>query len=248
MHEIYSWITVSLLLSGTGMLLALKKALSSRKKLIDAVPFDKSVETPQGEVEARRYYSNVSLVMSALALTSFIYTVLISILILIFGIPNDAVMRVAIGALLAVSISSFFTNLGRYLIYEETILGMNEFGEGSKENFGRHMVFLTIFETTAIYGLLIGELGMVLSGMLGGTIEGLTVAEANTFLTAGIVVGISGLATILSARSFNRIEGPINKEDGLFVKKLKALVIPHSINLIGLAIAIVLIYQSLLTG
>ncbi len=252
MTEIYSWITVSLLLSGIGMILAFRKALRSRKKLLGSVPYDKKIETQQGEVEAKSYYSNISIVMASLSMTSFLYTILISILILIFGIPNAVLHRIAIGSLFAVSISSFFTNAGRYLVYDEAILGMNEFGEGSSENFGKHMVFLVIFETTSIYGLLIAQLGLVLSGIMAETTQvngfELAMSDANMFLIAGIIVGVSGIANILSARSFNRVEGPVNKREDLFVEKLKALVIPHAINILGLVAAVVLMLQSGLIG
>lgn len=248
MEEIYSWIMVSILLSGTGLWIAFSKALRVRKKLVESIPFDATIEIMDEDIEAKGYFSNVSLVMGSISFPPFIYTILISVLILIFGIPNEVINRIAIGGLLAIGISSMFTNIGRSMIYDETILGMNEFGEGSAENFGKHMVFLVVFEVSSIYGQLLAILGLVFSGMLGRSIVDLTMSQANIFLFGCIFLGLSASSNILSGWLFNRTEGPVNKGEDLFNKKIRSLVIPHLINIFGLFIAIYLMVQSGLIG
>ncbi len=248
MEEIYSWIAISILLSGTGLWIAFSKAMRVRKKLIESIPFDAKIDIMDEDIDAKRYFSNVSLVMGIISVPAFIYTILISILILIFGIPNEVINRIAIGGLLAVGISSMFTNLGRSMIYEETILGVNEFGEGSAENFGKHMVFLVVFEVSAIYGQLMAILGLVFSGIVEGPIDDLTMSQANMFLFGCVFLGLSASSTIISGWMFNRTEGPVNKGEELFSKKIRSLVIPHWINFAGLIGAVFLMVRSGLMG
>lgn len=245
MEEIYSWIAISLILSGTGTSFAFWKAMKARKRLVDSIGPEATIEIPEmGETDAKKYFSNVSLMMGILSFTAFTNTILVCILIFIFGIPTEVINNIVIGAVLAVGISSMFTNLGRTMIYDEAISGLNEFGEGSAENFGKHMVFLVLFEPSSIYGLLIAILGFVFSGLLNGSVADLTASQANMFLLGCALLGISASSNILSGRMFNRVDGPVNKSEELFSKKIRSLVIPHLINIIGLVTAIYLMIQA----
>ncbi|MFW6141251.1 MAG: hypothetical protein ACOC53_01675 [Candidatus Saliniplasma sp.] len=243
MEEIYSWIAISILLSGTGTSVAFWKAMKARKKLVDSIDPETTIELPEmGETDAKKYFSNVSLVMGTISFTAFVNTILICVLIFIFGIPNEVISRIAIGGILAVSVSSMFTNLGRSMIYDETISGL--YGEGSAENFGKHMIFLVLFEPSSMYGLLMAILGLIFSGMIEGPIVDLTMSQANLFLLGCVILGFSASSNILSGRMFNRVDGPVNQSEELFSKKIRSLVIPHLINIMGLVIAIYLMVQA----
>ncbi|MFO8108915.1 MAG: hypothetical protein R6U17_00085 [Thermoplasmata archaeon] len=103
---------IAISISGFGTYIAFEKALKVRRNLLDSLPFDSNLDIIKNEVGARKYFSNVSLVMGSI---TFIDTPLIGILIYIFGIPNDVINKAAIGCLPAVS--SMFFNLGRSMIF-----------------------------------------------------------------------------------------------------------------------------------
>lgn len=67
---------------------------------------------------------------------------------------------------------------------------------------------------------------------------------ADRYILGCIVLGLSASATLLSANMFKKVEGPVNKGEVIFQKKIINLVIPHTINLLGLTITVYLIAVS----
>ncbi|MFO7992034.1 MAG: hypothetical protein R6U61_07065 [Thermoplasmata archaeon] len=244
MEELYSWMMVALLLSGAGFYAAFMEGMRRRKELVEKVPEDATIEIMDEEVNARSSLSAKALIMSMMSFTPFLHTILLVVLIYVYHIEDPTASRVAVGALLAMGLSALFSNLGRYQLYEETILGMNEWNGGSTANFGKHVVFLSIMDPTSIYGLLVAVLGLLFSGMLGGNEVMIDMYAADRYILGCIVLGLSASATLLSANMFKKVEGPVNKGEVIFQKKIINLVIPHTINLLGLTITVYLIAVS----
>lgn len=248
MQELYSWMMVALLLSGTGFFAAFREGMRRRKELVEKVPEDATIEIMGEEVNARASLSAKALIMSIFSLNALFHTVLVIFFINQYYIEDPIAVKVAIGALLAVGLSSLFSNLGRYQLYEETILGMNEWNGGSVANFGKHIVFIAIMDPASVYGLLIAILGLLFSGMLGGNEILIDMYAAEKYLLGCIVLGLSASSTLLSANMFKKVEGPVNEREEIFQKKIINLVIPHTINILGLAVAIYLITVSGMMG
>lgn len=239
MQGIYPWMLVSIMLGAAGFFVAFSKAMRERKRLLSSLPRDTAESILEGEETLHEKLSRYTLVYSMLCFPAFMYTLLGAMLIYVFGVQTDAHVRAAIGALMALGLSSFFTNLGRSFIFREAMDGLNEREEGSTGDFGKYIVSLTMFETLAIFGLLVFELSLIYSGVM-GTGTDLTMEGADMYLTGGIVFGLSTLCSLLMARLFNKLDGPLNGDEQLFMKKILYLFIGHIPAMLGLVVAIYL--------
>ncbi|MFO7792976.1 MAG: hypothetical protein R6W73_08380 [Candidatus Saliniplasma sp.] len=247
MEEIYLWMLVSIALGGAGFFIAFTKAMKERKRVLDSLPSETTESILEGEETLREILSRFTLVYSMFPVPAFLYTILVSILVYTFGVQSDAQIRIAMGALIAVGLSSFFTNLGRSFIFEEAMNGVNERVDGSKKDFGKYIVFLNMFETLVIHGLLISILGLTLSGIMDGE-STLTMDAADMYFNGAVILGLSTSCSILMGWLFNKVEGPVNEDTQLFMKKLYYLFGAHLPALIGLSIAVYLMIDSGMVG
>ncbi len=247
MNEIYPWMLLSILLGGAGFLIAFSKAIKERKNVLDSLPSETTESILEGKETLRDVLSRYAMVYSMLAVPAFMYTILVSMLVYIFGVQSDAQVRVAMGALIAVGLSSFFANLGRTFIFREAMSGLNEREKGSKNDFGKYMIFLTIFETLAIFGLLISVQGLTLAGLTGLEVD-LGMHAADMYFYGAVILGLSTSCSILMVWLFNKVEGPLNEDNQLFMKKLYYLFAGHLPALIGLIVAIYLMIEGGMVG
>ena len=238
---------MSIALGGTGFFTAFTKAMRERKKLLNSLPKETTESILDGEKTLREELSGYTLVFAVLAAPAFIYTLLGSTLVAIFEIQTDAQARMVIGALLLLGISSFFTNVGRSGIYGEAMKGLNEKEGGSKGDFGRYTIFLVFFETLAIYGLLVFQLGLIFSGVMHGETS-ITMENANIYFTGAMILGLSSSCSILMVTLYKKLEEPLNEDVQLFGKKIIYLSLGHIPLVIGLVIAIYLMVSSGLVG
>lgn len=240
MTSISIWMAISIGLGMAGTAVATLTALRKRGEIMSALdPY----ETDTTQEDTDMTFSNTSLVYSILPLTGTTYCVLVSLLILMQEDLTDVQSKVALGSLLAVGLSAFFCNVGRAMFYKEALDGLDEKKEGSLENFGKYMVFLCLPETALIYGLLIGILGLTFSGILGGVPPEFGMDAADRFLQAGVIVGLSSIATIAMGYMFNNTP-KIYKDGSVFGIKMVKTIMPHIINLSGLTVAVLLMIFS----
>ncbi len=208
-------------------------------------------ETAEGLLDRdgniREALSGYTLVYMTVLVPAFIYTLLGAILVYLFGVQTDAQIRMVTGALITLGLTSFFTNVGRSSILEEVMNGLNGREDGSKNDFGKYMIFLVFFETLAIYGLLIFQLGLIFSGVMEGE-TGVTMEVANNYSMGAVILGLSASCSLLMGRLFNRLEGPLKEDPQLFVKKCMYLGIGHIPALVGLVIAIFLMIEGGVIG
>ncbi|MFW5904218.1 MAG: hypothetical protein ACOCTK_02000 [Candidatus Saliniplasma sp.] len=243
MQSIYIWMMISIGLGGIGFLISFTRALKERRKVLDSLPGETAESILEDKKSPREELSGVTLVFAFVAVPAFIYTVLGSILVGVFGVTTEAQARVAAGALMALGLSSFFANVGRSRIYEETMNGLNEWDEGSQKDFGRYMIFLVLYENPVIFGLLICLFGIIFGGLMGGDI-GLTMQTADEYVKGALIMGFSTASALLMSWMFNRVEGPLNEDIGLFQKKLIFMEITHTPMVIGLLIAVLMMIFS----
>ncbi|MFW6047890.1 MAG: hypothetical protein ACOC87_01155 [Candidatus Natronoplasma sp.] len=247
MQEIYLWMLLSIALGGAGFFIAFSKAMKERKSILTSLPSETTESILEGKETLREVLSRYTMVYSILTIPAFLYTILVPILVYIFGVHSDAQVRVAMGAFIAVGLSSFFTNLGRSFIFEEAMTGLNDNEGGSKNDFGRYNVLLVVFETLAIYGLLISVLGLNLAGITGLEVD-LEMRAADMYFYGAVVMGLSTSCSILMGWLFNKVEGPVNEDIQLFIKKVTYLSAGHLPSLIGFIIAIYLIIEGGMVG
>ncbi|MFW6304874.1 MAG: hypothetical protein ACOC1V_03755 [Candidatus Saliniplasma sp.] len=247
MEEIYLWMLVSIALGGAGFLIAFTKALKERKRVLDSLPSETTESILEGKETLREALSRFTLVYTMLPGPAFTYTILVSILVYTFGVQSDVQVRVIMGSLIAIGLSSFFANLGRSFIYGEAMSGLNENEGGSRIDFGRYIVILNIFETLAIFGLLISVLGLTLSGVTGADAS-ITMDAADMYFNGAVIFGLSTSCSILMGWLFNKLEGPLNEDMQLFAKKLQYLFAAHMPALIGLMIAVYLMIEGGMVG
>ncbi len=193
------------------------------------------------------------LVFQALPQTQAIYGLLVAVLLLLFtGI---------IGAEANIPLSIGVTSLGVGLAVG--IAGLSAIGQGiaasgsiaayseKEELFGRGMVFSVLPETQAIYGLLVGILIMVFTGLLGGAprlfmVQDSTIGVAfgTVAIGAGLAVGIAGLSGIGQGIAAGAGIGSVAEREDLFGKGMVFSVLPETQAIYGMLIAILLMVSS----
>ena len=193
------------------------------------------------------------LVFQALPQTQAIYGLLVAVLLLLFtGI---------IGAEANIPLSIGVTSLGVGLAVG--IAGLSAIGQGiaasgsiaayseKEELFGRGMVFSVLPETQAIYGLLVGILIMVFTGLLGGAprlfmVQNSTIGVAfgTVAIGAGLAVGVAGLSGIGQGIAAGAGIGSVAEREDLFGKGMVFSVLPETQAIYGMLIAILLMVSS----
>ncbi len=195
------------------------------------------------------------LVYQALPQTQAIYGLLIAVLLLLFtgvigeGTTVPLTLGVAsLGIGLAVGIAGL-SAIGQGIASSGSIAAYSE----KEELFGKGMVFSVLPETQAIYGLLVGILIMVFTGLLGGNIsadllgdKGLGVAMIT--IGGGLAVGVAGLSGIGQGIASGAGIGSVAEKEDLFGKGMVFSVLPETQAIYGLLIAILLMVFSGLLG
>ncbi len=239
MQEIHLAMILALALSGLGSLLAFTKGIRERKELLRSVPVETTESIIDDEKSPKEVLSGPSLVMVIFNLNPFVLTLVLSLIVIVHGTSGEIQNRIASGGLLGLGITALFVNLGRYSILDELIHGLNEERGGSVDDFGRYIVIQSVFQPPNIYALLTAVLGLLFAGVLGGEPSSyLTIATANRYFIGSVILGISASSTVLMARGFKKIEGPINCDMKVFQKKLINTVLPHVINIGALSLLI----------
>ncbi len=195
------------------------------------------------------------LVFQALPQTQAIYGLLTAVLLLLFtGIIGGGdylslpVGITSVGVGLAVGVAGL-SAIGQGVAASGSIAAYSE----KEELFGRGMVFSVLPETQAIYGLLIGILIMVFTGLLGGGIseamlgpKGLGLAVIS--IGAGLAVGVAGLSGIGQGIAAGAGIGGVAENEDLFGKSMVFSVLPETQAIYGMLIAILLMVFSGLLG
>ncbi len=195
------------------------------------------------------------LVYQALPQTQAIYGLLIAVLLLLFtgvigggGFVPLTVGIASLGVGLAVGIAGL-SAIGQGIASSGSIAAYSE----KEELFGKGMVFSVLPETQAIYGLLIGILIMVFTGLLGAEIspdllgdKGLGVATIT--IGGGLAVGVAGLSGIGQGIASGAGIGSVAEKEDLFGKGMVFSVLPETQAIYGLLIAILLMVFSGLLG
>lgn len=185
------------------------------------------------------------MVFSVLPETQAIYGLLLSILLMIFsGLlgGGDAmagidvpVGLVGIGAGLSVGIAGL-SGIGQGIASASGIATVAE----DETMFGRSMVFSVLPETQAIYGLLIGILLIVFSGMMGDE-PTMTMGMGIAAVGAGLSIGIAGISGIgQGITSGSAIAAVANREE-TFGKGMIFSVMSETFAIFGLLVAILII-------
>lgn len=248
MQQLLIWSIISILLATVGSLVAFSRAFGKRKEIMSELPAYETFEEEEDEDdEFEGSFSGMSFVMSTLPITGIIYTALVFMLIMIFSPETKVQETVAIGAMLAVGLSCLFGNLGRSLFYDEAMDGLNDKEEGDLRFSGRYMVFLVLPETALIYGLQVSVLGLVFSGILGGTEATFGIGSAKSYLYGAVILGLSASATLGMGHMFDKTNS-LYKDEEYFGKKMMYTVMPHFINIVGLIAAIFLMVFSSMMG
>ena len=195
------------------------------------------------------------LVFQALPQTQAIYGLLVAVLLLLFtGV---------LGAGEYVPLSVGLTSVGVGLAVG--IAGLSAIGQGiaasgsmaayaeKEELFGRGMVFSVLPETQAIYGLLIGILIMVFTGLLGGNIKAFMLGDmgmglATVGVGAGLAVGVAGLSGIGQGVAAGAGIGSVAEREDLFGRGMVFSVLPETQAIYGMLIAILLMVSTGLLG
>ncbi len=195
------------------------------------------------------------LVFQALPQTQAIYGLLIAVLLLLFtgviggeGFVPLTIGIASLGVGLAVGIAGL-SAIGQGIAASGSIAAYSE----KEELFGKGMVFSVLPETQAIYGLLIGILIMVFTGLLGGNISADLLGEkglgvAIITIGAGLAVGVAGLSGIGQGIASGAGIGSVAEKEDLFGKGMVFSVLPETQAIYGLLIAILLMVFSGLLG
>ena len=195
------------------------------------------------------------LVFQALPQTQAIYGLLTAVLLLLFtgviGGGSFVPMSVGIASVgvgLAVGIAGL-SAIGQGIAASGSMAAYSE----KEELFGRGMVFSVLPETQAIYGLLVGILIMVFTGLLGGGItsdllgpKGLGLAVIS--VGAGLAVGVAGLSGIGQGIAAGAGIGSVAEKEDLFGKSMVFSVLPETQAIYGMLVAILLMVFSGLLG
>ncbi len=185
------------------------------------------------------------MVFSVLPETQAIYGLLLSILLMIFsGLlgGGDAMAGidvpiglVGIGAGLSVGIAGL-SGIGQGIASASGVATVAE----DETMFGRGMVFSVLPETQAIYGLLIGILLIVFSGMMGDE-PTMTMGMGIAAVGAGLSIGIAGISGIgQGITSGSAIAAVANREE-TFGKGMIFSVMSETFAIFGLLVAILII-------
>ncbi len=191
------------------------------------------------ENDGKPEFTFQSLIYIMVTAPALMNTVMVVLLVILFGPLSEPHMVVAKGALLCIGLSALFANLGRSMMYAEA---MEALGKSDKQYYGKYMVFLVLPEIVVIHGLLFAVLGLALSGIIGEP-AALSMEAADIYFRAGIIMGVSALAALFMGYTFRRAPSLLESTDN-YVPKLLRTVAPVGLNVIGLVMAIWLMMDS----
>jgi len=243
MIDLYIWIAIAIGLSTFGFIVSFLEGLKQRRRVLESLPEDTTESILEGEATPMEKISGKIWIYIMLNFHSFALTLVVAMLIITFSPLTMIQQKVAAGGMMAVGLSSMFANLGRALYYKESMSGLNEKDGGSPLFFGRYHVFLGILDAAAFYGMLYAVLGLIFSGVLEETSEPITMTAADSFFTGGMILGISAVGALVMGLAFRKSKS-LYEEPEYFGKKMVITVAPHSINIIGLTIAMVMMVFS----
>ncbi len=196
------------------------------------------------------------LVFQALPQTQAIYGLLIAVLLLLFtgvlGGDEFVSLPVGIASLgigLAVGVAGL-SAIGQGIASSGSIAAYSE----DEELFGKGMVFSVLPETQAIYGLLIGILIMVFTGLLGTEIAPDLLGDKALGVSlitigSGLAVGVAGLSGIGQGIASGAGIGSVADREEFFGKGMVFSVLPETQAIYGLLVAILLlVFSGLLEG
>lgn len=195
-----------------------------------------------------------SLVFTALPQTQAIYGLLIAILLFLFtgiigGEPVSlSVGLVAVGIGLAVGIAGL-SAVGQGIAAAGGIATYSE----REDLFGKGVVFSVLPETQAIYGLLIGILLLLFTGMLAGAPKDMLAGTTGyaiglVAIGAGLSVGIAGLSAIGQGIAAGSGIATVAEDENIFGRAMVFSVLPETQAIYGLLVAILLIVFSNMLG
>lgn len=184
-----------------------------------------------------------SLIFTVLAESPVIYGLLIAILILLKvaqGLDYYTALA-TLAAAMAVAVPGIIAVWGIGVAASASIAAIAE----KRSLFGRCLVFVILPETIAIYGLLVSLLILMGTGVIGaGSITSISQAYS-TFYVAGII-SITGIAGyFLGQMGATAIKSMLRKE-GTFIRTLVLAVLPESIAIYGLLVAIMILRDAAL--
>ncbi|MFW6141074.1 MAG: V-type ATP synthase subunit K [Candidatus Saliniplasma sp.] len=193
------------------------------------------------------------LVFQALPQTQAIYGLLVAVLLLLFtgiiGTETNIPLSIGVTSLgvgLAVGIAGL-SAIGQGIAASGSIAAYSE----NEDLFGKGMVFSVLPETQAIYGLLVGILIMVFTGLLGGAPKlfmvqdsAIGVSFGTVAIGAGLAVGIAGLSGIGQGIAASAGIGSVAEREDLFGKGMVFSVLPETQAIYGMLIAILLMVSS----
>lgn len=195
-----------------------------------------------------------SLVFTALPQTQAIYGLLIAILLFLFtgiigGEPVSlSVGLVAVGIGLSVGIAGL-SAVGQGIAAAGGIATYSE----REDLFGKGVVFSVLPETQAIYGLLIGILLLLFTGMLAGAPKDMLAGTTGyaiglVAIGAGLSVGIAGLSAIGQGIAAGSGIATVAEDEKIFGRAMVFSVLPETQAIYGLLVAILLIVFSNMLG
>ncbi len=195
-----------------------------------------------------------SLVFTALPQTQAIYGLLIAILLFLFtgiigGEPVSlSVGLVAVGIGLSVGIAGL-SAVGQGIAAAGGIATYSE----REDLFGKGVVFSVLPETQAIYGLLIGILLLLFTGMLAGAPKDMMAGTTGyaiglVAIGAGLAVGIAGLSAIGQGIAAGSGVATVAEDEKIFGRAMVFSVLPETQAIYGLLVAILLIVFSNMLG
>ncbi len=197
-----------------------------------------------GVISERPDKFGMAIVFTAIPQTQGIYGLLIAILILqsggfFGGIPDEIPIQVglvAIGAGLATGLAGF-SAIGQGIAAASGIANASE----NPEIFGKGIVFSSICETQAIYGLLISVLILSLTGVLSGDFS-VEMPVAIGVIGAGFAVGLAGFSAIgQGITSAGAIAAAARNPDSIG-RSLVFAAMSETFSIFGLLIAILILF------
>jgi V/A-type H+-transporting ATPase subunit K len=145
-----------------------------------------------------------------------------------------------VGAAIAVGASGIGSTIGITMAGRASEKASTEKGK----SFGTNLVFTVLAETPTIYGLLIALILILNADKISGLVAARTLTEDQVLwasLGAGAVVGITGFFSALGiGYAASAAVAAMTKKEGIFGKSLVFVILPETIVIYGLLIAILI--------
>lgn len=179
-----------------------------------------------------------SLVFSVLAETPTIYGLLVAVIILT-TIPNGITEVQAMALLLAavdVAITGVLAAYSIGLVAQAALVGIKE----NSKLFGKTLILAALPEAIAIYGLIISLLILMAAGAFGDP-KISDYSDIESLAIASVIISLSGFVALFIARiAVSAIKNMVT-EDAVFGQTLVIAVLPESIALYALLVAVMIL-------